>query len=271
MLLGAPAAPGKAPGQASSAGDGYAWQHGVYWRVSSLAAASPCVLMADELQWCDAPSARALAFVARRLEGQPLGVIRATRPLDRELSPEAASIVGDPAADVLRPSPRTHAAIAALVASRLAGEPHDEFVRACVEVTDGNPFLVGELLEEAAARGLEPTAVAAASIGEIVPYGVAQAVLLRLARLPPPAGALARALSALGDGAQVGDAARLASLEGGNLEAAIAILVSVGVVESGGPIRFTHPILRAAIYGDLSPAERERLHRGAARILRARA
>ena len=272
VLLDAPATPGTALAQGPTSSDpGYARQHGVYWLASNLAAESPLVLMLDDLQWCDAPSARALAFVARRLEGQPLGVILATRPLDPALSPEAASIVGDPAAEVLRPSPLTHAAIAALVASRLAGEPHDEFVRACVEVTDGNPFLVGELLEEAAARGLEPTAVAAASIGEIVPYGVAQAVLLRLARLPPPAAALARALSALGDGAQVGDAARLASLEGDNLEAAIAILVSAGVVESGGPIRFTHPILRAAIYGDLSPAERERLHRGAARILRERA
>ena len=30
-------------------------------------------------------------------------------------------------------------------------------------------------------------------------------------------------------------------------------LVSAGVVEPGGTVRFTHPILRAAIYGDLSP------------------
>jgi predicted ATPase len=37
----------------------------------------------DDLQWCDAPSARALAFIARRLEGQPLALILATRPLDQ--------------------------------------------------------------------------------------------------------------------------------------------------------------------------------------------
>ena len=95
-------------------------------------------------------------------------------------------------------------------------------------------------------------------------------MLLRLARLAPPAAALARALSALGDGAQVGDAARLAGLAGAELEAAMAALVSAGVVESGGTVRFTHPILRAAIYGDLSPAERERLHHAAATILRER-
>ena len=133
-----------------------------------------------------------------------------------------------------------------------------------------NPFLLGELLAEAAARGLEPTAAAAVDIGAIVPRGVANAVLLRLARLPPAAAALGRALSALGDGAQVRDAARLGGLAVAPLEEAMAALVSAGIVESGGAVRFTHPILRSAIYGDLSPAERERLHHSAAMILRDR-
>ena len=55
-----------------------------------------------------------------------------------------------------------------------------------------------------------------------------------------------------------------------DVEAAIAALVAAGVVEPGGTFRFAHPILRTAIYGDLSPAERERLHRVAATILRER-
>ena len=89
-------------------------------------------------------------------------------------------------------------------------------------------------------------------IGAIVPRGVSNAVLLRLARLEPAAGALARALSTLGDGAQVGDAARLAGLTQPEVEAGMAALVSAGVIEPGGTVRFVHPILRAAIYEDLS-------------------
>ena len=271
VLTGAPTSASEAPAPGPAAGDpGYAWQHGLYWLASNLAADSPLALVVDDLQWCDAPSARALAFIARRLEGQPLALILATRPLDPALTPEAATLVGDPAAELLRPPPLTQAAIGALVAARLSDEPDDRFVRACLEVTGGNPFLVGELLDEAAARGLDPTAAAAADLGAIVPRGVANAVLLRLARLAPAAAALARALSALGDGAQVGDAARLAGLAGAELEAAMEALVSAGVVESGGTVRFTHPILRAAIYDDLSPAERERLHHAAAAILRER-
>jgi DNA-binding CsgD family transcriptional regulator len=245
----------------------YAWQHGLYWLASNLAADAPLALVVDDLQWCDAPSARALAFIARRLDGQPLALVLATRPLDPAVTPEAATLLAEPEVEVLRPQPLTEAGVAAVIAARLSADPEPRFVEACLAATGGNPFLVGELLDEAAARVLEPTAAAAADIDTIVPQGVANAVLLRLARAAPAAATLARGLSVLGDGAQVGDAARLAGLGGERLEASMAGLVAAGVVESGGTARFSHPILRAAIYGDLSPAERERLHRDAAKIL----
>ena len=78
-----------APSPGPAARDpGYAWQHGLYWLASNLAADSPLALVVDDLQWCDGPSARALAFIARRLEEQPLALILATRPLDPALTPE---------------------------------------------------------------------------------------------------------------------------------------------------------------------------------------
>jgi DNA-binding CsgD family transcriptional regulator len=251
-------------------GSDYGWQHGLYWLASNLSADVPLVLVVDDLQWCDPPSARALAFIARRLEGQPLGLIAAARPLDAALAPEAAALVGDPAVELLRPAPLTRDAVRSMVAARLSGTPQDRFVDACRRVTGGNPFLLGELLDEAAARQVDPTAAASAEISAIVPRGVANAVLLRLARLPDEAVSLARAISVLDDGAQVGDAARLTRIAGADLEAGIDALVSAGIMESGATVRFTHPILRAAIYGDLSPAESERLHQAAADVLRAR-
>jgi DNA-binding CsgD family transcriptional regulator len=271
VLIAAPAQASRAPAAGLPASDpGYAWQHGLYWLASNLSADSPLVLIVDDLQWCDAPSARALAFVARRLEGQPLGLILATRPLDAGLTPAAATLVGDPGAELLRPAPLTEAAIAGMASDRLPGEPDDSFVRACHEVTGGNPFLLGELLSEAAARGLAPVAAAAAEVGAMVPRGVGNAVLLRLARLPAAAAALARAISTLGDGAQIGDAGRLAGLTEAELEPAVAALAGAGIVEPGGTVRFTHPMLRSAIYGDMSPAERERRHHAGAEILRKR-
>jgi DNA-binding CsgD family transcriptional regulator len=271
VLLGTPPLASEAPAPGPAASDpGYALHHGLYWLASNLAADSPLFLVVDDLQWCDAPSVRTLAFIARRLEGLPLSLVLATRPLDPTLTPEAATLVGDPAVEILVLPPLTKGAIGAMVAARLASKPDDRFVRACFEVTGGNPFLVGELLDEAGARGLAPTALAAADLREIVPRGVANAVLLRLARQPPAATTLARALSALGDGAHVGDAGQLAGLTGAELEAAMEALGFAGVVDSGATVRFIHPILRTAIHDDLSPAERERLHHAAAAILRER-
>jgi DNA-binding CsgD family transcriptional regulator len=271
VLTGAPMVvpPAPSPGPASD-DPSYAWQHGLYWLASNLSADTPTVLAIDDLQWCDAPSARALAFIARRLSGQPLGLIFATRPLDPATMPEAASLATDPAVELLRPEPLTPAAVGLVVASRLAADPDPAFVRACLEVTGGNPFLLGELLDEAAARGMRPNAAAAAEVGSLVPRGVANTVLLRLARLPARAGVLARTFSVLGDGAQVTDAARLSGLDSADLEDAMTALIAAGVIQSGGAVRFAHPILRAAIYGDLSPAERERLHCSASRILSSR-
>jgi DNA-binding CsgD family transcriptional regulator len=267
------AVPTSASAPKPSAGGGdpnYAWQHGLYWLASNLSVDSPMLLVVDDLQWCDAPSARALAFIARRLEGQPLGLILATRPLDPGLTPDAATLVADPAAELLRLSPLTKAAVGALIAIRLHGESDDRFVQACLEATGGNPFLIGELLAEAEARGLDPTASAAPEVAAVVPRGVANAVLLRLARLAPTATPLARALCVLGDGPQIGDAARLAGLDEADLEASLTALASAGIIEPGGSVAFRHPILRTAIYDDLSGAQRERLHHSAAAVLKER-
>src|SRR3954452_4660471 len=130
VLTGAPTTASAEPGAGGSPSDpGYAWHHGLYWLASNLAVDAPLVLLVDDLQWCDAPSASALAFIARRVEGQPLALILATRPLDPALTPQAATLVGDPEADLLRPAPLTEAAIAAVVGARLAADPDDSFVR----------------------------------------------------------------------------------------------------------------------------------------------
>ena len=82
VLMGAPPSASRAPPPGASASDpSYALQHGLYWLASNLSTDSPLALVVDDLQWCDAPSVRTLAFIARRLEGQPLALVLATRPL----------------------------------------------------------------------------------------------------------------------------------------------------------------------------------------------
>ena len=80
--------------------------------------------------------------------------------------------------------------------------------------------------------------------------------------------ALARALSVLGDGAQVGDAGQLAGLAGAELEAAMAALVSAGVVDSSGDGSFHPPDPADGDPRRPFACRAERLHRAAAAILR---
>src|SRR4051794_33912705 len=104
------------PAEAFDPDTAYAWQHGLYWLASNIAADMPLALVVDDLQWCDRCSAGALAFIARRLDGQALAMILATRPLDPALMPAAAALMGDPSVELLRPAPLTHAAVARLIA-----------------------------------------------------------------------------------------------------------------------------------------------------------
>ena len=73
-VITAPPPSSSVPADRSTGDEGYAWQHGLYWLASNISTDSPLVLVVDDLQWCDAPSARALAFIARRLDGLPLAL-----------------------------------------------------------------------------------------------------------------------------------------------------------------------------------------------------
>ncbi|MBA2420849.1 MAG: AAA family ATPase, partial [Thermoleophilaceae bacterium] len=186
-------------GEAPTGGDAaFAVTHGLYWLVSNLAARRPLVLEVDDAHWADAPSLRFLIYLAARLEGLPVLLVLALRPdepgTDREL---LAQLDTHPDADVVRPSPLSERAVATLIGERLGAEPTPEFAAACRASTGGNPFLLHELLLALSADSVDPTG-GPERVQELGPETVARSLLLRLARLPPESGALARAVAVLG-------------------------------------------------------------------------
>ena len=62
-------------------------------------------------------------------------------------------------------------------------------------------------------------------------------------------------------------AGRLADVDEAELHDAAAALQRARILAHDEPLRYVHPILRAAVYGDLTSAEREGLHRRAADLL----
>jgi DNA-binding CsgD family transcriptional regulator len=266
-LLGLPGAPPAGVPSAAGVDPSFAILHGLYWLCANLAALAPLCVVVDDAHWADAASLRYLAFLLTRLEELDASLVVATRP--REVGADAellATLTSDPSAEVVRLRPLTSAAVAQLVESRLGGVPDPVFVDACLRATGGTPFLMRMLVDALSEGGIAPTAQAARHVERIGARTVGRSIRLRLRRLPEHAGRLARALAILEQGDLL-QAARLAGLEEPVAAEATELLTTAGILESGRPLAFIHPIVRSGIYSELSGVDRAQGHRRAARLL----
>lgn len=71
----------------------------------------------------------------------------------------------------------------------------------------------------------------------------------------------------LGDDTDPRLAGALAGLDGPNVSEAASDLARVDVLRPQAPLGFVHPLIRAAVYEAIAPAERDRAHARAARLL----
>ena len=156
--------------------------------------------------------------------------------------------------------------MAELIRLAFGTEVEPAFAAACHEVTGGVPFLVRELVRAIAEERIEPTSAACSRVAGLAPRAVSHSVVQRLSRLSAPARELARAAAVLGE-ADLRLAAGLAGVDPPAAATAADELAAAGILEEGRPLRFVHPIVRAAVEADLSPGERAGLHAAAAGCL----
>lgn len=240
--------------------------HGLYWLSANLAERSPLLMLVDDVQLADDASLRFLAFLARRISELPVALVIARRTGEPVAATPTLEALAQEA-DRCAPGPLSEEAVSTLVRAELGRAAEPEFVSACHAVTGGNPFFVRELLTSVAVDGIAPVAAQAPALARVAPANVARGVLLRLARLPPGATALARAVAILGGDAELRLAALLAGLEAGTAAGACDALQAVGVLRAGRPLGFVHAIVRATILADIPEAERRLEHRRAAALL----
>ena len=167
------------------------------------------MLLADDVHWADRASLRWLVFLAERLEDVRALLVVATRPAEPGADQELLdALMAVQAARVVRPAPLSEDATTAVVRGRLP-RATDAFGVACHRATGGNPFLLGELLGELAADGVEG---GAGDVGKVLEFGserVGRAVRRRLRGLPAEASSVARAVAVLGPGAPFDEVASL--------------------------------------------------------------
>jgi DNA-binding CsgD family transcriptional regulator len=220
--------------------------------LSEVAGERPLVCLVDDEQWLDRISAQVLAFVARRLAAEPVGLVFAARVPGDELAglPELM-IEGLGESDARR-----------LLDSALTG-PLDPPVRdRIVAETRGNPLALLELVQ-----GLTPAELAG-GFGlpgpAALPGSIEESFRRRVDSLP----AGTRHLLQIAAADPTGDPDlvwRAAGRLGIGTEAA-APAAEAGLVEFGARVRFRHPLARSAAYRSASPQERQDAQRALAEV-----
>ncbi|HEX6452189.1 MAG TPA: LuxR family transcriptional regulator [Trebonia sp.] len=215
--------------------------------LAEVAEQQPLLCLVDDAQWLDRASAQVLAFAARRLLAEPVGLVFGAREPGEQLRGLAElEVRGLPDRDA-------RALLDSAVRFRL-----DERVRdRIVAEANGNPLALLEL-----PRGLSPAQLAGGlglAGAQAAPARVEDNFRRRLEALP--AGTrlllLVAAAEPAGDPLLVWGAAERLGIPASAAEAAEAD----GLLEIGTRVRFRHPLVRSAVYSAASLPEQRAAHR----------
>jgi DNA-binding CsgD family transcriptional regulator len=218
--------------------------------LSEVAEKQPILAVLDDTQWLDDASARALAFVARRLLAEQVALVFAARQ-------PGQLFAGLPELEV-KPLGRRDAR--ELLESVLPARLDEHVLDRIVLETRGNPLALLEL-----PRGLTPTQLAGGfglPAAVPLPASIEESFTRRLTSLPYDARRflLLAAADPLGDPALVWRAAQRLGIT----ESVAEAVEGAGLLDVGARVVFRHPLVRSAIYRAAGLKERRTIHRALA-------
>ncbi|SFF73300.1 helix-turn-helix transcriptional regulator [Streptomyces mirabilis] len=218
----------------------------------TLAATGPVLLVLDDLQWLDGPSAEVLAFAVRRVEGLDLRVVAAERVADGE-QPERLRCC-PPGTVELPVPPLADGEVAHLVRTGIGADLPPAVLRAIQDAAAGNPWYAQELGREATrARG-------PVGFGRTLPVPRRLRTLLLNQARTLPATARRTLLVTSAAARPSLTLLRAAGLHDPAADLAEAERVGVATADADGTIRFRHPLIRAAVYADAPEYSRRQAH-----------
>jgi DNA-binding CsgD family transcriptional regulator len=218
--------------------------------LAEAAKEQPLMCVVDDAQWLDSASAQTLAFVARRLLAEKVGLVFATRQSGEALAGLPELHVG----------PLGRGDARALLESVLPAPLDEHVMERIVVETRGNPLALLELPHE-----LSPAQLAggfglpaAGPLSAHIEDGYAR----RLATLPEDARRLLLVAAAdpVGDPELVWQAAERLGIP----ESAADIVESENLLVLTPRAVFRHPLVRSAVYGAAGRKDRREAHRALA-------
>ncbi|MEV4235707.1 AAA family ATPase [Nocardia sp. NPDC049737] len=222
-----------------------------------LAISQPVVLVLEDLHWADDSSRELLAFLIANLTQRDLLLIGTYRPTDSEpLRRLVTGLRRDPGVRVLNPEPLTKHEVGRQLAAVLNREPEPGVVTRVFQRSKGIPLFV-----EALGRALQEDP-------DRVPTDLSDLLLGYQAGLPEDAKALLRLAATAGSPVRAGLLESATDLSEDALHLALRQLTDHRLLlatDSG--YEFRHSLIRDAVYDDMLPVERKRLHTRLSQVL----
>jgi predicted ATPase len=240
-------------------------------------AGQPLMLVLDDLHAADAPSILLLRFAARELGDARVLVLGAYRDIELDrghpLVVALAELSREPATRHVQLSGLDEAGVARLIQEVTGVMPREGVVAVVHRVTEGNPLFVGEAARLLAAEGRLERAVDPAEMGLALPEGIREVIGRRTARLPEPCGRVLGLASMFGREFWLPPLEQLSGICAGELLDILDDGMAAGLVAAvpGAPgrFRFSHALIRDALYEGIPAGQRLRLHQQAGEALEA--
>ncbi|WP_436697803.1 ATP-binding protein [Nocardioides sp. BYT-33-1] len=225
----------------------------VHALLEAAATEAPVLLVVEDLHWADQSTRDMLGFLFTRAFARPVAIVASYRSDDlhrrHPLRRQVAEWTRLPQVGRLALGPLPAEAVRALVHELAPAGLDERSVSRIVERAEGNAFFVEELV-----------ASGSCADGD-VPGDLADLLLVRLDRLSEGARQVVRVASVAGRRVSHDLLAATADMPADELDAGIRQAVEMNVLEVGGHLyAFRHALLGEAIYDDLLPGERVRLH-----------
>jgi DNA-binding CsgD family transcriptional regulator/tetratricopeptide (TPR) repeat protein len=246
--------------------------------LTSAGGRRPLLFVLEDVHWADAPTLLLLRHLAQSAVDTRILLLATYRDTESEMTPE----LSDALADLRRGEGVARLRLEGLSSEQIAefirgtaggdtGSDLSEIARAIGDLTEGNPFLLSELW-----RTLVETGGVAIEDGDVrltrpladlgSPEGVGEVVSQRLSRLAPSTVELLELAAVAGSEFELATVKQASALADTHLIAAVEEAERSGMIEAaqghglGYRYRFTHELVRRALYERLTGLRRAELH-----------
>jgi DNA-binding CsgD family transcriptional regulator len=228
--------------------------------LTELAEAKPVLLVLEDLHWADRSTRDLVTFLSRVLRKERIVLLLSYRTDDIHRGHPLRAVVAEllrlPSVTAIGLGPLEPTAMGVHLRQLAGGHPDPVAISRVIKRAEGNPYFAEELL-------------ATSSAGSQLPAGLADVLLARTVSLSAAAQHVLRTAAVAGrriDDELVRQASGLTTAE---YEEAVreSVARQLLVPDGSDGLAFRHALLREAIYNDLLPGERTRLHARLAELL----